>query len=84
MPIVVEEIIVNRCYQAAAGEVRRVTSMTPNGEVTYVSIDVSGEAEPVADKQTPGQTFAQEAEKEVPCPLERGVANTARVVGRSK
>ncbi|TWT13867.1 hypothetical protein [Reyranella sp. CPCC 100927] len=62
------QILVNRYYQTAFGEIRHVTGISASGEVSYTSIDARGEAEPVEDKQTPMQTFASEVEKEVPSP----------------
>ena len=68
MPISANEILVNRCYQTAANEVRRVTAITPAGEVNFTSFDAHGEAEPVEGKQMAGEDFAREVEMEVACP----------------
>ena len=69
MPITFDKLLVSRCYQTIFGEIRRVTGISQSGEVSYTSFDARGEAEPVDDKQIPGKEFADEVDKEVPCPL---------------
>ena len=63
-----DQIFINQCYQTVSGEIRHVTDITPSGEVSFTSIDPDSEAEPVRGKQTPLKTFADEAERDVPCP----------------
>lgn len=71
MSISFDQVHVNKCYQNAAGEVRRVTSISESGDVTFVSFEGRSDASdevPIENEQMPGALFAADAEKEVACP----------------
>mgnify|MGYP001073057819 CR=1 FL=1 len=64
MTIPFQKIKVDRCYQTKGGEVRRVTSITPTGDVTFVSYKINGDGMH-SDEET---LFAQDAQNEIECP----------------
>ncbi len=68
MPIPFAKLLVNHCYQTKSGEVRRVTSITPAGDVVFIAYPSDGGASAGEEEQTPGALFAEAAVEEVPCP----------------
>ena len=68
MPIPFAKLLVDTCYQTRSGEVRRVISITPEGNVAFISYKSEGDASPVEEEQMTGALFAEDAAEEVPCP----------------
>jgi hypothetical protein len=68
MPIPFTKLLVNHCYQTKGGEVRRVTSITPTGDVVFIAYPSNGDMSAGGEEQTTGALFAEAAQEEVPCP----------------
>jgi len=68
MTIPFTKILVNQCYQTRSGEVRRVLSITPTGDVVFIAYPSDGNASAGEEERTRGALFAEAAEQEVPCP----------------
>lgn len=68
MPIPFQKLLVNTCYQTKSGEVRRVTSITPEGNVAFISYKGNGDASAREEETMTGALFAEDALEEVPCP----------------
>ncbi|TWT11610.1 hypothetical protein [Reyranella sp. CPCC 100927] len=68
MTIPFTKILVNQCYQTRSGEVRRVISITPTGDVIFIAYPSDGGAAAGEEEQTTGALFAEAAVEEVPCP----------------
>ncbi|HEX2890560.1 hypothetical protein [Vineibacter terrae] len=68
MPIPFTKLLVNHCYQTKSGEVRRVTSITPTGDVVFIAYPSNGGTSAGEEEQTAGALFAETAVEEVPCP----------------
>ncbi|HKU98966.1 MAG TPA: hypothetical protein VJR58_26980 [Vineibacter sp.] len=69
MTIPFTKILVNQCYQTRSGEVRRVTAITPTGNVIFIAYPSNGDTTAGREEQTTGALFAEAAQEEVPCPV---------------
>ena len=68
MPIPFAKILVGHCYQTRSGEIRRVTAITPSGDVVFVAYPSAADPSAGAEEQMTGALFAEDAQEDVPCP----------------
>jgi hypothetical protein len=68
MPIPFAKLLVNHCYQTKSGEIRRLTSITPNGDVMFIAYKGNGGLSAGEEEAMSGALFAEDATEDVPCP----------------
>ena len=68
MPMSLDQILVNTCYQTTHGQIRRVTSILPDGVVVFDRFAEDGKPVECEDNRMAGNAFAAELVCAVPCP----------------